>query len=57
MVAGGGLFYTVGAIIYATRRPDPAPGVFGFHETWHFFVLAGGLSHFWAVFRFIALIP
>ncbi|MDN5345298.1 MAG: hemolysin [Clostridia bacterium] len=53
----GGLFYTVGAVIYATRRPDPAPGVFGFHEIWHFFVLAGGLSHFWAVFRFIALIP
>lgn len=51
----GGLFYTVGAVIYATRRPDPVPGVFGFHEIWHLFVLAGGLSHFWAVYRYIAL--
>lgn len=53
----GGLFYTVGAVIYATRRPNPVPGVFGFHEIWHLFVLAGGLSHFWAVFRYIALRP
>lgn len=53
----GGLFYTGGAVIYATRRPDPAPGVFGFHEIWHLFVMAGGLSHFWAIFRYIAPMP
>ena len=42
----GGAFYTVGAVIYASRKPDPFPGVFGFHELWHFFVLAGSICHF-----------
>ena len=42
----GGMFYTVGAIIYALKRPDPFPNIFGFHEIWHLFVLAGSASHF-----------
>ncbi len=42
----GGIFYTVGAVIYATRWPDIRPGVFGYHELWHFFVLAGSACHF-----------
>jgi len=42
----GGAFYTVGAIIYALKRPDPWPGVFGFHEVWHVFVLAGAGCHY-----------
>jgi len=49
----GGLFYTLGAIIYIFRRPDPWPRVFGFHEIWHIFVLAGTASHFWAVYRYM----
>ncbi|MBE3575813.1 MAG: hemolysin III family protein [Firmicutes bacterium] len=53
----GGLFYTSGAVIYAIRRPNLVPGVFGFHEIWHLFVLAGALSHFWAVFRYLAMMP
>ncbi len=52
-LAIGGLFYTIGAIIYALKKPDPFPGVFGFHEIWHLFVLAGSFCHFWVVFRFI----
>jgi hemolysin III len=46
---GGGLFYTVGAIIYWIKKPDPFPPVFGFHEIWHLFVLAGSLCHFVSV--------
>jgi hemolysin III len=42
----GGLLYSVGAVIYATKKPDPWPGVFGFHEIWHFFVLGGSACHF-----------
>ncbi len=42
----GGLCYTVGAIIYAMRRPNPFPRVFGFHEVFHLFVIAGSLVHF-----------
>jgi len=42
----GGLLYTTGAIVYATRRPNPYPRVFGFHEIFHIFVLAGSAAHF-----------
>ncbi|MFH1463614.1 MAG: hemolysin III family protein [Pseudomonadota bacterium] len=44
-----GAFYSLGAVIYAMKRPDPLPGVFGFHEIWHLFVIAGSLCHFVAV--------
>ncbi len=40
-LAGGGISYTVGAVVYATKKPDPWPNVFGFHEIWHLFVLGG----------------
>lgn len=45
----GGLFYTVGAIGYATKWPRLWPGRFGFHDLWHLFVMAGSLAHFAAV--------
>jgi hemolysin III len=48
-LVAGGLFYTVGAVIYAIKWPDPLPPHFGFHEIWHLFVLAGSISHFLAV--------
>jgi hemolysin III len=40
MVALGGVLYTAGALVYARRRPDPAPGVFGYHEVFHALVIA-----------------
>jgi hemolysin III len=54
MVAGGGLLYTAGAVIYATKRPDPAPTVFGYHEIFHALViLAAALQYavvaFWVL--------
>jgi len=45
-LVAGGIFYTVGAIIYALKWPDPLPPHFGHHEIWHLFVLAGSGSHF-----------
>lgn len=42
----GGLLYSAGAVVYATRRPDFFPGVFGFHEVWHLFVSAASAAHF-----------
>jgi hemolysin III len=42
----GGLAYTIGAVIYARRRPDPFPGRFGHHEIWHLLVLAGSACHY-----------
>lgn len=49
----GGVFYTIGAVIYALKRPNPIPGRFGFHEIFHLFVLAGSASHFWLMYRYI----
>ncbi|HSD11615.1 MAG TPA: hemolysin III family protein [Candidatus Binatia bacterium] len=49
----GGLLYTVGAVIYATRRPNPLPRVFGFHEIFHLFVLGGSISHFVFMLRWV----
>ena len=52
----GGLFYTIGAVIYALKKPDPYPGLFGFHEIFHLFVLSGSLSHFWLMYNYISII-
>src|SRR5215210_2749080 len=40
LVAVGGVLYTLGALVYALRRPDPAPAVFGYHEVFHALVIA-----------------
>jgi hemolysin III len=49
LVAGGGLLYTAGAVVYALRRPDPSPAVFGYHEIFHVLVIAAALLQFVAV--------
>jgi hemolysin III len=54
MVAAGGLLYTVGAVVYARKRPDPSPTVFGYHEIFHALViLAAALQYavvaFWVL--------
>lgn len=51
----GGLFYTVGAVIYILKKPNIIPGVFGFHEIWHIFVILGAFSHFIIMAVYIAL--
>jgi hemolysin III len=53
-ILGGGLVYSVGAVVYGLKWPNLIPGVFGFHELWHIFVLAGSACHFWAMLRYIA---
>jgi hemolysin III len=45
----GGVLYSVGATIYATRRPNPWPRVFGFHELFHALVIAAAVVHFIAI--------
>lgn len=49
LLAVGGLLYTIGAAVYAAKRPDPWPQVFGFHELFHAFVIAAALAHFVAM--------
>ncbi len=54
LVAAGGLLYTLGAIVYATQRPDPNPAVFGYHEIFHLLVIAAAAAQFGAI-AFFAL--
>jgi hemolysin III len=51
----GGVIYTLGAIVYIARKPDFYPGVYGFHEVWHLFVILGALAHYISVLVYIAL--
>ena len=46
LLVAGGVTYTLGAVVYAKRWPDPWPDVFGHHEVWHLFVLGGAALHF-----------
>ena len=45
----GGVIYTLGAIVYSTKIFNFVPGVFGFHEIWHVFVILAAMAHFIAV--------
>lgn len=45
----GGVIYTCGAIVYITKIFNFVPGVFGFHEIWHIFVMLAAAAHFVAV--------
>jgi hemolysin III len=49
MLAVGGASYSLGAGVYAARRPDPWPTVFGYHEVFHALVVLGALCHWVAV--------
>ena len=49
LVLAGGLAYTAGAIVYAIRRPDPYPAVFGFHEVFHVLVISAVACQYSAV--------
>jgi hemolysin III len=49
LVVAGGVVYSAGAAIYALRRPDPVPAVFGYHEVFHLLVIAGVAAHFLAI--------
>jgi hemolysin III len=53
LVLIGGLLYTAGALVYAFRRPDPFPLVFGFHEVFHVLVIAAVACQYAAVAFFV----
>jgi hemolysin III len=53
LVALGGLLYTAGAIVYATRRPDPAPAVFGYHEIFHALVVVAAALQYSVIAFFV----
>jgi len=46
LMALGGALYSAGAAVYALRRPNPAPDVFGYHEVFHALVIAAAFTHY-----------
>ncbi|HEV7238161.1 MAG TPA: hemolysin III family protein [Thermoanaerobaculia bacterium] len=53
LILAGGIVYTVGAVVYALKRPDPWPRVFGYHEVFHALTLIGALLHFAAIVKIV----
>jgi hemolysin III len=53
----GGVLYTLGAVVYATKAFNFKPGVFGFHEVWHIFVILGCVCHYIVIAVYVAGIP
>lgn len=52
-LVAGGLVYSVGAVIYAIKWPDPFPRHFGFHEIFHLFVIGGSFCHFVVMYWYV----
>ncbi len=52
LLLAGGVAYTAGAIVYARRKPDPFPSVFGYHEIFHACTVVGATLHFVAIAAF-----
>nr|WP_312886762.1 hemolysin III family protein [Actinocrinis puniceicyclus] len=49
LVIAGGLLYSIGAVVYALKRPNPSPRWFGFHEIFHLFTIAAFTCHYVAI--------
>lgn len=56
LVVVGGLAYTAGAVVYALKKPNPVPGVFGFHEIFHVLTVVAFLCH-WTAVLLVAIDP
>ncbi len=52
LLAVGGVAYTLGAVVYASQRPDPRPATFGYHEIFHVLVVVAAAAHFTAIAAF-----
>lgn len=53
LLLGGGVVYSLGALVYAKKRPDPVPRVFGYHEVFHALVIFAATLHYAAVVRVV----
>lgn len=52
-ILAGGLAYTVGAVFYALRWPNPSPNYFNFHAIWHIMVMGGSFCFFWLMYQYV----
>jgi hemolysin III len=49
LIAAGGVVYTIGGVVYALKRPNPLPGIFGFHEVFHACTLVAAICQYIAI--------
>jgi len=57
LLIAGGVIYTIGAVVYATKRPNPSPAFFGYHEIFHLLVVIAAICHFSVITRIVLAIP
>lgn len=53
LMAAGGLAYSIGFVIFVVERPNPVPGVLGFHEIWHVIVVVAALLHYLLMYFYV----
>lgn len=53
LLAAGGLVYSIGFVVFVVERPNPWPGVFGFHELWHLLVVIAAALHFLLMYLYV----
>jgi hemolysin III len=53
LMAAGGLIYSIGFVIFVVEKPNPWPGVFGFHEIWHLMVVVAALLHYLLMYIYV----
>lgn len=53
LIVAGGVAYTVGAVFYAMKKPKIVPAIFGYHELFHLFTIAGAALHFIVIYQLI----
>jgi len=53
LMGAGGLVYSAGFVIFVIERPNPWPGVFGFHELWHLLVVVAALLHYLLMYFYV----
>ncbi len=54
-LVSGGVFYTIGALVYVLEKPNPWPKIFASHEIFHIFVMMGSFSHFWLMYKYVTV--
>jgi hemolysin III len=53
LMAAGGVIYSLGFVVYVVERPNPWPGVFGFHEAWHVLVVVAAVLHYLLMYFYV----
>ena len=53
LMAAGGLVYSAGFVVFVLERPNPVPGVLGFHEIWHVLVVVAATLHYLLMYRYV----